>query len=87
MPRLRLNRAAAEQAVQAAAEQAEDSASTASMLSEQDCQRLIETAKTAKVGDLTYCAYAYELEAFSPNRAAEQAQSVLMSTLLHHKKS
>ncbi len=67
---------AAEQAVQAAAEQAEDSATTASMLSEQDCQRLIETAKTAKVGDLTYCAYAYELEAFSPSRA-EQAQSVL----------
>ena len=67
---------AAEQAVKAAAEQAEDSASTASMLSEQDCQRLIETAKTAKVGDLTYCAYAYELEAFSPSRA-EQAQSVL----------
>ena len=64
-----------EAATQAAEEAINAAALEENILSEQDCEHLIETAKTAKVGDLTYCAYAYELEAFTESRTA-QAESV-----------
>lgn len=71
--------AASSEAYEAATQAAEEAINAAALeenlLSEQDCERLIETAKTAKVGDLTYCAYAYELEAFTESRTA-QAESV-----------
>ena len=64
-----------EAATQAAEEAINAAALEENILSEQDCEHLIETAKTAKVGDLTYCAYAYELKAFTESRAT-QAESV-----------